>query len=253
MKLTKGLAGFALALGWCCLSTGSAEAQSQQAVSNVSIVGASGQLGAERSDDGDEKPDPHPMGKAGLGLKVGTAGITAGKLTVAGQEGRTQPRLGVQVSLPILLGGDGFGWNFEPYFMSSSISHDVKSEFGNVVGSESVALKALGMYTGPTFTFQVTAPLYIGFGLGVKADYVFNKDFDYAADLFGRIPVHATYYLSRTIALTAEAGFGYGASVFADKPTMTVNPTTRAVTNVKDDPLYGLAYTWDASIGVRLP
>jgi hypothetical protein len=253
MKFTQGFASLALALGFHCLVTGSAEAQAKQAVGNMAVVGASGQLASERGDDADDERARHPMGRAAIGVKVGAVGMGAGKLTFAGQKGQLDPRVGVQVSLPILLGGDGFGWNFEPYFMSSSISHDLKNSTGNVVGSESVSLNAVGMYMGPTFTFQITRPLYLGFGLGIKGAYMPNRDFDYAADLYARVPVHATYYVARRFALTAEIGFGYGASVFADKPVVTTDPITRAVMNTKDDPQFGLAYTWDASIGVRLP
>ena len=253
MKFTNwGLAGIALALGFCCLKTESASAQAKQAVSNVTMVSASSQLN-EKSDDVDAERDRHPMGWAGIGVKVGTAGMGAGKLTVMGQEGRTQARLGVHVALPITLGGDGFGWNIEPYFMQSSIEHGVKNQSGNVIGSENVALSALGLYTGPSATFQATRALYVGFGLGIKGAYLFNDGFDYAVDLYGRVPVHATYYLTRSIAMTAEVGFGYGASAFADKPRVTVDPVSRQAKNVKDDPLFGLAYTWDATIGIRLP
>lgn len=252
MKFTKlRFAGVALALGLSCLSAASASAQAHQAVSNVSVAGAS--QGAARSDDADEKRDRNPMGWAGIGVKVGTAGISAGKLTVMGQEGRTQGRLGIHVAVPITLGGDGFGWNFEPYFMQSSIAHDRKNDAGGVLGTENVTLSALGMYTGPMFNIHATDAFYIGLGIGIKGAYLLNKGFDYGADLYGRVPLQATYYLSRSIALTAEVGFGYGASVFADKPRMTIDTQTRALKNVKDDPLFGLAYTWDATIGMRLP
>lgn len=253
MKFTMwSLAGIALALGFCCLKTESASAQAKQAVSNVTMVSASSQMG-EKKDDAEAERDRHPMGWAGIGVKVGTAGMTAGKLTVMGQEGRTQARLGLHVAVPITLGGDGFGWNFEPYFMQSSIAHGVKNDSGNVVSSENVALYALGMYMGPNATFQATRSLYLGFGLGIKGAYLVNNGFDYAVDLYGRVPVHATYYLTRSVAMTAEVGFGYGASAFADKPRVTIDPVSRQAKNVKDDPLFGLAYTWDATIGIRLP
>jgi hypothetical protein len=250
MKRTKlYVASLALALGSFGLVSAGAEAQAKQAVSNIIVSGPSGAL---RNDDA-ESPGKNPMGWAGIGVKVGTAGMTAGRMSVRGQDGQTQARLGLQVALPITLGGDGFGWNFEPYFMQSSIAHDVKNTAGSVVGSENVGLNALGLYTGPVFNIHATDALYVGFGLGIKGAYLMNKGFDYAADLYARVPVHATYYLSRSMALTAEVGLGYGASVFADMPRVMVDPITRSVTNVKDDPLFGLAYTWDATIGIRLP
>jgi hypothetical protein len=188
-----------------------------------------------------------PMGWAGIGLKVGVAGVGAGKMTVMGQETRTEGRTGVHVALPISLGGDGFGWTLEPFFGQSSVGHAVKDNAGNVVGTESVGLQAVGLYTGPTINLHVIDPLYVGFGIGLKGAYLLNNSFEYAADVYGRVPVHATYYVSRKFALVAEVAFGYGASAYVDKPRV-VNAR-----NVKDDPQFGLAYTWDATIGVRLP
>ena len=250
------LASFALAVGFCLFSAGAASAQATQAVSNASLVESSGHLvrptRAPKDDDA-ERAERNPMGWAGIGVKVGVAGVGAGKLSVMGQQGRTDSRTGVHVALPISLGGDGFGWTFEPYFSQSSIAHDLKDGVGNVVGAENVNLQALGMYMGPTFNIHAADPLYVGFGLGLKGAYVLNNGFDYAADVYGRVPVHATYYMSRALALVAEVGFGYGASVFADKPKVMVDDASGNARNVKDDPLYGLAYTWDATIGVRLP
>lgn len=250
MNFKLGLASVALAMGLSCLSTGSASAQAKQAVSNVTLAGSSQLTG--RADSSDEARK-HPMGWAGIGVKVGVAGMTTGKLTVMGQQGRTDGRMGMHVAVPITLGGDGFGWNFEPYYMQSSIVHETKDSQGSVRGSANVGLTSLGMYTGPVFNIHATDPLYIGFGFGVKGAYLMNKGFDYAADLYGRVPVHATYYFNRTIAMTAEVGFGYGASAFADKPRVMIDPVSRSLKNVKDDPLFGLAYTWDATIGVRIP
>jgi hypothetical protein len=251
MKITLKLASLALALGLSCLTTESASAQAKQAVSNLTLASSSPKFPA-RADSVDERLK-NPMGWAGIGVKVGAGGMTNGRLTVMGQEGHTQGRMGLQVAVPITLGGDGFGWNLEPYYMQSSIAHDIKDSQGSVVGNANVGLTALGMYTGPIFNIHATDPLYIGFGFGIKAAYLMNKGFDYAADLYGRVPVHATYYINRTIAMTAEVGFGYGASGFADKPRVMIDPISRSLKNVKDDPLFGLAYTWDATIGVRLP
>jgi len=251
MKLKLNLASFALAMGLSCLSTESASAQAKQAVSNVTVVGTSQKMVAQ--DDSAARARKNPMGWAGIGVKVGAAGVTSGKLTIMGQEGRTAGRMGLQVAVPITLGGDGFGWSFEPYYMKSTIAHDAKNSQGNVTGNANVDLTSLGMYTGPIFNVHVMDPLYIGFGFGVKGAYLMNKGFDYAADLYGRVPVHATYYFNRTVAMTAEVGFGYGASAFADKPRVMVDPVSRSLKNVKDDPLFGLAYTWDATIGFRVP
>jgi len=256
MKIMSYLAGASLALGFYCLSTGSAEAQaSHAAVSNLGLVGSSGLVSAHSSqkDDVEEEANRRPMGWAGIGLKVGAAGMSAGRLTVAGQEGRTSSRMGIQVSMPINLGGDGFGWMLEPYFMQSATNHDTVDAQGAVLGSENVALSALGVYTGPTFNIHAMDELYVGFGFGIKAAYLMNDSIDYAADAYARVPVHATYYLSRRMALVGEVGFGYGASAFADKPEARLNADSRRVEAVSADPRFGLAYTWDATVGIRLP
>jgi hypothetical protein len=248
------MASAAFAMGVCWLSADSANAQAKQAVSNSAVIESAGQFAAPAPEnDAAAQAGRHPMSWAGIGVKVGAAGMSGGKLTVMGQESRTDSRMGVHVAVPINLGGDGFGWTFEPYFSQSSVAHELKDGSGNAVGAENVNLNALGMYTGPTINIHVMDPLYVGFGVGIKGAYVLNGSFEYAADLYGRVPVHATYYLSRTFALVAEVGFGYGMSAFADKPRVVVDSDTRRAQNVKDDPQFGLAYTWDATIGIRLP
>jgi hypothetical protein len=247
-------ASAALTLAFCSLSASRAHAQATPAVSTVAVVESSGHLaGSAAEEDSSDEDKRNPMGWAGVGLKVGVAGVSGGKLTVMGHDGRVEGRTGLQVSLPINLGGDGFGWTIEPLFGQAAVGRAVKDNAGNVIGDESVSLKGVGFYTGPTINFHVMDPLYIGFGVGLKSAYLFNDRFEYAADVYGRVPVHATYYLSNKLALVAELGFGYGASVYADKPRVVVDQTTRSARNVKDDPAFGLAYTWDATIGVRLP
>lgn len=248
-----GVASAALVVAFSCLVEASAHAQATPAVSNVTVAESSGQLaGSAPAHDAEDDDARHPMGWAGIGIKVGVAGVGAGKLTVMGHEGRTEGRTGVHVALPINLGGDGFGWTLEPFFSQSSVGHAVKDNTGNVVGAESVGLQALGIYTGPTINFHVMDPLYVGFGMGLKGAYLLNNSFEYAADVYGRVPVHATYYLSPKLALVAELGFGYGASVYGDKPRVVVD-SARNSRNVRDDPQFGVAYTWDATVGVRLP
>lgn len=251
-----GLASAVLAVGLCCLSAAGARAQAAPAVSNVAVVETSGQFAgrapAPERDEADEA-QRKPMGWAGVGVKVGVSGVSGGKLTIMGQEGRIEGRTGVHVALPINLGGDGFGWTIEPFFGQSTAGRALKDNAGNVVGDESVSLQALGIYTGPTINIQAMDALYIGFGFGLKGAYLLNDSFEYAADVYGRVPVNATYYLSRKLALVAEVGFGYGVSAYADKPRVVVDSAARTVRNVKDDPQFGLAYTWDATIGIRLP
>lgn len=230
-----------------------AEAQSQPATgAAVTAVGAQA-LGNPREDDIEDEGTKNPMAWAGIGVKAGVASVGAGKATISGYDGSTQARLGMQLSVPINLGGDGFGFILEPTLTSMSVTHDTKDAAGLVNGSEDVSLLGVGGYLGPTINFHVINPLYLGFGVGIKGSYMLNDAFDLAADVYGRVPVTATYYVSKQVALVGEVGFGYGASVFADKPTVMVDPLTMQATNVEDDPSFGLAFAWDASIGARFP
>ena len=192
-----------------------------------------------------------PMGWAGLGLKTGLAGMGRGKVSVYGE--RFDSRSGLMVALPIYLGGQGFGWTLEPYMALSTTTGELRDTSGNVSGTREVSLRAYGIYTGPQVQIQVARPVYVGFGLGVKGAYLANDGFDYAIDLYARVPVSATYYVSDNLALVAEVGFGYGASIFADVPRIEVNPITGDVQNAQSDPTIGTAFTWDASFGIRLP
>lgn len=253
-----------LAAGLFCLTADTAEAQAKQAaVANTALIEASGQLTKKPTNDEADEQTKKPMGWAGIGLKVGVGSIAAAKLSIKGVESSVPARMGVHAALPIHLGGDGASWLFEPYVMQSKIAQDVKSVSGNVVGSDDVSLTALGMYMGPVFNIHATNSLYVGFGFGIKGAYIMQDAFDLALDAYGRVPVHATYYLSKTLALTAEAGFGYGASAFASKPdkiTVNANQNSTAQSvqdDVKNDLLdkikVGTAMTWDATIGIRLP
>lgn len=148
---------------------------------------------------------------------------------------RTQSRTGLQLSVPIQLGGSGVGFRVEPFFTFAS------------------SAKAYGLYMGPTFEFQVArAPVYLGFGFGLKAAWVKADDWKYAADLYGRIPAHATYYMTDDVALVLEFAFGAGASGYGTGPRKVTLPgTTRTLQ--KSDFTFGFGRTWDISIGVRFP
>jgi hypothetical protein len=257
-------AGALLAAGFLCLTSDNAQAQAKQtAVSNQALIEASGQLTKKPAADDADEQTKKPMAWAGIGLKVGVGSINAASFKIKGVESGVPARMGVHAALPIHLGGDGASWLFEPYIMQSKIAQDVKSFAGNVVGSEDINLTALGMYMGPVFNIHATNKLYVGFGFGLKGAYIMQDAYDLALDAYARVPVHGTYYLNKTLALTAEVGFGYGASAFASKPDkITVNATPGASAqsvqeDVKNDLMdnlkFGTAMTWDATIGVRIP
>jgi hypothetical protein len=237
---------------------GSAHAQTQVAVANVAapVAGSEGLAAptpsAERNDADEELPQ-HPMGWAGIGVKLGFDSVAAGSADIKSVTGRTGRRMGVHLGIPIQLGGEGASFTFEPYLSRSTMAHDLKDTAGVVTGSEDANLSAYGVYIGPTFNIHVARPAYVGFGFGIKGAYVHNPAFDYAYDLYARVPIHGTYYVSRLLAVVAEVGFGYGASVFVDKPTVVVDPVSRTARNVKDDPQFGLAFSCDATLGVRIP
>jgi hypothetical protein len=138
----------------------------------------------------------------------------------------TPERRGLYLGFAFHLGGDGFGWDAEPYF---------------VVGASAFAA---GLYTGPKFDFQVSDSYYIGFGFGGKLAYVSADGWKYGADIYGRVPVHMTYYQSAHVALELEGAFGYGLSGYATDPK---NYLIMSAPEFK----FGRAYSWDLTFGVR--
>jgi hypothetical protein len=246
-----------LAIAGVFAGADAAQAQSKPATQASLTVAGSKVLGDPKGaneDDAEEaEAKKNPMAWAGIGLKAGMAGMGSAETTINGYSNPVESRLGMQLSLPINLGGDGLGFMIEPLMTTASISKATKDPTGTVTGAEDVSLLGLGAYIGPTFNFHVIDPLYIGFGFGLKGAYLMQDGFDLAADLYGRVPVTGTYYLTKTVGLIAEVGFGYGASVFVDKPQPMLDPITQTVKNVSDDPVFGQTFMWDASLGVRLP
>jgi hypothetical protein len=243
-----------------------ASAQARQAVAISGAPAAMSSSARPVEDDSSTLRDPTPMGRASIGINVGMAGSGVGKYTleVEGMSvpGKVSSRQGLYLALPIHVGGDGFGWTFSPFLSRSTIAHNVKDSSGNVLGSEDAALTAYGLYTGPVVNIQVTQPLYLGIGAGLKLAYISNKTFEYAADAYARVPISATYYVTDQLAVVAETGFGYGVSAFVDKPNVVGVDETAAlngtvgfedVRNTNDDPQFGKAFAWDFSVGVRLP
>lgn len=147
----------------------------------------------------------------------------------------TEARRGVNLSFPFQLGGSGLGLRIEPYLTLAS------------------AAKAYGLYVGPTFEFQVLPPLYLGVGFGLKAAWVKAEPWKYAGDVYGRIPLSATWYAMDDLALVLEAGFGGGASAYFGEVKDIINPTTGARIARKANVTFGFGRTWDLSVGVRFP
>lgn len=261
------------------LGAGSAEAQAKPAAAGAPPAAAVSAVGAQRLADPMAKEDSeevearkHPMHWVGIGVKVGMAGTAASKMSLKAQgeslESSLNKRSGLLVSMPLNLGGDGAGWVFEPMLQTSDVNRAIPGQTdGEIAGYEKVSMLGVGGYMGPTFNFQVTDPLYLGFGFGLKGLYQMSNAFQYAGDVQARVPITGTYYVSKQLALVLETGFGYGASLYANKPQQRELDQDQVAADiqsgqsqdfsaadfVKFDPLFGTAFVWDASFGVRLP
>ncbi len=252
------------------MTVGSSDAQAQSATPAVAVSGTPAAMHNAalplQDDRSVSRRDNTPMGGTSVGLNVGMAGMGAGKYTLKlddmSVDGRIAARNGVYVSLPISVGGEGFGWTFAPFLARSSVDRTTKDQSGNVIGQDDVPLTAYGMYTGPVYNFHISRPVYLGVGLGIKAAYISNPAFQYAADAYARMPLSATWYVRDQFALVAETGVGYGVSAFVDKPNVvgandaaiqSGNVGINDVKNTEDDPQFGKAFAWDFAVGIRLP
>jgi hypothetical protein len=158
-----------------------------------------------------------------------------GGCTVIDRRCRTPSRSGLLLAATLHLGGDGFGWDIEPYLMSASTA------------------LALGAYTGPKFDIHITDPLYFGFGFGFKIGYVWADGWEHGADLGGRIPVRFTYYLLRNLALVVEGSFGAGVSGYLKEKQQITDPRNGQPLGTAPKMSFGAARVWDLSVGVRFP
>lgn len=225
------------------------------------------QPAASPADEREEEDERDPMAWLGLSVKLGVANVNSGNLknptynaalatyaasvppeTLVGtglvgtgactpidEKCRTPSRVGFQLALTLHVGGDGFGWDAEPFV---------------TIGGEAVAA---GVYTGPKFDIHVIDPLYLGFGFGAKAAYVALDQWAYGGDIFGRIPVHATYYLSEDFALTLEGSFGAGVSLFVSEAVAVTDPRNGRRLATTPKIAVGAARSWDLTLGLRFP
>ena len=216
-----------------------------------------------------KKRSEDPMGELGLSLKLGMAHVAAGDIpnpfysraaeaaiaadpSIADQLGtdgcslsdrrcKTRGRFGLQLALTLHMGGDGFGWDVEPYIAFAGHA------------------KAYGVYLGPKFDIHVADPVYIGFGFGAKGAYVVADGWARAADIAGRIPVHAIVYLADNVALVAEFAFGAGASGYLANERQELNiddpqnPGQQINLGSTPEMTFGVARTWDLTFGIRFP
>lgn len=202
--------------------------------------------------------DPNPMDTFSISIKFGEAGNGVARLSrnvkTGSFPGAIDSRRGFRVALSLHLGGAGFGWTIEPYLSRSSVRSQVKDLEGSVTAFDSVDLTAYGMYTGPLVEIHVSRATYVGLGFGVMTTYIASDGFALGVDLYGRVPLSFTHYVSSQFALVLELGIGYGMTTFANKPREVTDPTrSNATTTVRDRADFGQAFAWDWSFGVRLP
>ncbi|MFT3924681.1 MAG: hypothetical protein QM778_19230 [Myxococcales bacterium] len=191
--------------------------------------------------------------KVSVGLLAGSAGTSAGSLKVRGYEGHLHRRVGFALSVPLRLGGDRFGFVVAPMLQTSKIFHTRRDAYGNPIGNREVHLLGLGGYLGPAYTARLAHRLWLSFGLGIKALYLRNSAFRYAADFYARVPITLLFYDTDKIALCAEIGAGYGASALANLPQPVFNPVTNKLTLGDANPSFGLGATWDFALGISFP
>jgi hypothetical protein len=246
---------FALVLAGCLAGAAPrAQAQARAAVTVASSVQSQPAPPAAAKPDAPPSEDDNPMSAASIGVKIGLAGIGVADLPTqesAGFLGEINARRGLRVAFPIHLGGRGFGWTVEPYLTRSKVQRLVRDERGGIDGARVFDLTAFGVYTGPAVQLQLTRPLYLGLGFGVASSYIESGGFDFGVDLYGRVPLTLTYYVSSQLAFVAEFSAGYGVSLFANK--VRTDLSSGRATLVKDPADLGRAFAWDWSFGVRLP
>jgi hypothetical protein len=223
----------------------------------ASAAQASPDSRAVATDDGEEaEARKDPMGWFGIGIKVGlgvagrsqaafvTPLVIQGVAVATTVQTSIERRSGGQLSVPINFGGNGFGWVLEPYLNMHTITFRplTLTALGSSV-SEGNAL-ALGVYTGPTITFQVARPFYLGLGFGLKAAHIRAEHLKQGVDLGGRVPLTATIYPAQNFGIVAEVGLGYTATGYMKKAAPGERTTGIA---------FGSAFAWDFSAGVRWP
>ncbi|MFT3922672.1 MAG: hypothetical protein QM778_09075 [Myxococcales bacterium] len=237
------LFSYALSLGAASLVVSSAQAQGTQAQTSGSVQASSHDQVAVSEPAPEEKDEESedPMGWIGIGVKVGLAYVGSSNITLnASDVGAptvngmqipyshtfaTPQRTGVQVSVPINLGGDGFGWVVEPFMHFA-------------------AYRATGIYTGPTINLHLADPVYFGFGFGPKVDFLKADELNFGIDIGGRVPFTLHWYLGNDLALVGEAAIGYTATGIIKTPA----PGMEA-----GDISFGGAFAWDFGVGIRFP
>lgn len=210
---------------------------------------------AAESGESDEAEDP--MAWLGIGIKAGMASNGKGEIDnptfidalPAGPGNQKKltidSRTGFHLAVPVNLGGDGIGLLLEPSITFASIE-GASSTTGK---KKDYGVTIVSGYLGPNLNLHLLDPLYLGVGAGLKVGYASSDIYEFGMDLFGRVPITATYYLVEDLALVLEFAFGYGVTGYAAK--QFADPVTTKV--VKPDLEFAPVNTWDLTVGLRFP
>lgn len=165
--------------------------------------------------------------------KVGFAYYGAGDITLNGITSTVPSRSGARIALGLALGGDGFGFDIEPFFTHES---------GTGWTSNTV-----GAYFGLAYRLQF-GRFFPHIGLGLQSGYLMDDGIDLGLELHGRVPIGVTWYLLDDLGLVAELGIGYGATAIKFK----LPPAAPGVT-VDDAIKFAPALSMDFTVGIRWP
>jgi len=199
-----------------------------------------------------EGRDDDPMGGVGLGLKAGylffgeteyeqVVPVTLPPDISSQLQKRVQPSRGAPtVGLELFLGnGLGFAWDSEVYLM-----------FDDSL--------VIGGFMGPAFRFHIKR-LYVSLGAGLRVGYLTDDSLDAGLDLYGRIPISLTYYVSDGLGLMFEFGFGWGGTgvKFKEAPVVPgLSPEQQAQFDALASDFnfqFAKTGTFDGAIGLRFP
>jgi len=169
--------------------------------------------------DGGSEAEDDPMNSFGFGPRVGLIGMAQKVATSAGTVDN-EFSFGYVLSLPLMFGdGHGFAFDMDPYFAG--------------IGD----LNHLGMGFSFGARFQLSGPMYLGFGAGPRFAGIF---FDGGGGIFAgiRVPIDFTMYFGDMLAVVGGLGLGFGATAIVSD-----NVTAKGTSG----------FNMDLSVGIRFP
>lgn len=147
---------------------------------------------------------------------------------------RTGSRVSTQISVPIQFDGVGVGFRLEPIFTLAE------------------TIKSYGVYIGPTFNFHFVQNFYGGFGFGTRLAWVKADGWERAGDVFFRVPIHLSYYVTKFMCISTDLAVNVGGSIFTSSKSDVTDPTTGVTTTENvTTATFGIVRGVDWSMGVR--